>query len=309
MARAQTIQIYLPSGNPAGIRVASITTRTVRVLEVPRSLLSEFLKRPESGQVGVYFLFGSDGDETTQAYIGQTGNVGGRLQQHAKSKDFWTRAMVAVSLTNEWTSTHVSYLECVSISRATTAGRYPLLNGNQASNPHTPEPLEADCLEFLDTIASLLATLGSPILEPVKAAPTVVSMGIGGTEDDGRLFLQNAGCEGRGYLTSEGLLVLAGSRGRAKVSANATEALRRRREILKSEGVIAVDGGGLVFLKDYLFSSPSAAGNVLVGRNTNGRTNWKNGVGQSLSDLEELEIASAVDSPGPANTLELVEES
>ncbi|WP_040796442.1 GIY-YIG nuclease family protein [Nocardia higoensis] len=301
MARAQTIQIYLPSGNPSGIRVASITTRTVRVFEVPRSLLGEFLKRPESGQVGVYFLFGADGDETAQAYIGQTGNVGGRLQQHAKSKDFWTRAMVAVSLTNEWTTTHVSYLEWLSIGRATMADRFRLLNGNQASNPHTPEPLEADCLEFLDTIAVLLATLGAPILEPVKAAPPVApDASVDQGEKDELLFLQNAGCQGRGYLTSEGLLVLEGSRGRAEASPNATAALMRRREILQTEGVIKIDGGDLVFLRDHLFSSPSAAGSVLVGRSTNGRANWKNAAGQSLNDLEELAIeavAHGVDSP------------
>lgn len=53
--RPQTIQIYLPSGDPAGIRIAEITTRTVRIFEVPRSLMAEFRKRPESKQVGVTF--------------------------------------------------------------------------------------------------------------------------------------------------------------------------------------------------------------------------------------------------------------
>jgi hypothetical protein len=134
MSRAQTIQIYLPSGDPAGLRVANLTTRTVRVFEVPRSLLSQFLKRPEAAQVGVYYLFGSGDEEAPRCYIGQSGNVGARLQNHAGTKDFWTKAMVAVSLTNEWTSTHVAYLEWLSLSRATEAGRYVLLNGNQASN-------------------------------------------------------------------------------------------------------------------------------------------------------------------------------
>jgi hypothetical protein len=40
-------------------------------------------------------------------YIGQTGNVGGRLKQHTAAKDYWERALVAVSLTNTWTDTHV----------------------------------------------------------------------------------------------------------------------------------------------------------------------------------------------------------
>jgi hypothetical protein len=87
VTRPQTIQIYLPSGDPAGIRIASLTTRTVRVFDIPRSLLSEFLKRPESVQVGLYFLFGAvESDERPEAYIGQSGNVGVRLQQHTASK-------------------------------------------------------------------------------------------------------------------------------------------------------------------------------------------------------------------------------
>ena len=56
MPRPQTIQIFLPAGDPRGMRVAEITTRIVRVIEVPRSELGEFLKTPEAQQVGVYFL-------------------------------------------------------------------------------------------------------------------------------------------------------------------------------------------------------------------------------------------------------------
>ena len=39
----KTIQIFLPSGEPHGIRIAEITTRIVQVIEVPRSLLADFL--------------------------------------------------------------------------------------------------------------------------------------------------------------------------------------------------------------------------------------------------------------------------
>jgi hypothetical protein len=35
------------------MRVAEITTRIVRVIEVPRSQLADFLKMPEAQQVGV----------------------------------------------------------------------------------------------------------------------------------------------------------------------------------------------------------------------------------------------------------------
>jgi hypothetical protein len=294
MGRAQTIQIYLPSGDPAGLRVASLTTRTVRVFEVPRSLLAEFLKRPEAGQVGVYYLFGSNDDEVTQCYIGQSGNVGGRLKQHTGQKDFWTRAMVAVSLTNEWTATHAAYLEWLSVTRATAAGRYALTNGNQASNPFTPEPLEADCQEFIETVAILLATLGAPVLEPVKTGSSeTAGQTASATGDSELMFFKVTGCDARGYLTAEGLLVLAGSRGRPGLMPSAPASISKQRDILKADEVITISDQQLVFQKDHLFGSPSAAGCFLVGRSTNGRNHWCNAKGLSINDLEQLALSTS----------------
>ncbi len=57
MSHPQTIQIFPPTGDPQGIRVAEITTRIVRVIEVARSLIGEFLQMTEAEQVGVYLLF------------------------------------------------------------------------------------------------------------------------------------------------------------------------------------------------------------------------------------------------------------
>ena len=72
----KTIQIFLPGGDPQDIRVAEITTRILQVIEVPRSLLSEFLKMPESQSVALYFLIGgSDVGDDPQVYVGQTGDL------------------------------------------------------------------------------------------------------------------------------------------------------------------------------------------------------------------------------------------
>lgn len=158
--------------------MAEITTRTVRLFEVPRTLLSDFRSMPESKQVGVYFLFGSTPEGRARAYVGQSGNVGDRIKDHEGKKEFWDKALVAVSLTNSWTSTHVSYMEWQAIRRATVSGRYELENGNDASNPHTPAPLEADCQEYLETISVLITTLGYPLMEPL-----VQPKGLG--QDDG----------------------------------------------------------------------------------------------------------------------------
>ena len=88
----KTIQIFLPEGDPRGIRIAEITTRIVQVIEVPRSLVSDFIKMSESDQVAVYFLFGESEDGADQkVYIGQTGDLRARLAKHNKDKDFWCK--------------------------------------------------------------------------------------------------------------------------------------------------------------------------------------------------------------------------
>ncbi|QUR68941.1 DUF4357 domain-containing protein [Mycobacterium spongiae] len=294
MTRPQTIQIFLPSGSPTGIRVASITTRTVRVFDVPRPLLGEFLKEPEAQRVGLYFLIGpAETDERPQAYIGQSGNIGDRLPQQAASKDFWNRAIVGVSLTNEWTSTHVAYLEWLSIARAAQVGRYELVNGNQASNPYTPRPLEADCHEFLETIGVLLATLGAPILEEVQTPSKAAGQDEAepGSARD-LLYFREAGCDATGYLTSEGLFVVSGSKGRMDLRPSAPPWIVRLRDVLQEQGIWETNDGRLVMRKPHLFNSPSAAGGFLVGGSNNGRTSWKNAAGQDLKHIEADQLSA-----------------
>jgi len=308
MSRPQTIQIYLPQGDPAGIRVASLTTRTVQMFGVPRLLLRDFLAMPQAGQVAVYYLFGPSGDEAPQCYIGQTGSAGERLKQHAKdqSKDFWTTAAVGVSLTNEWTSTHVALLEWMSIDAATKIGRFNLLNGNTATRPHTPSPLEADCYEFYETISVLLSTLGQPLLEPAQrsilnAATPPSPAGASSTRPitatmSEILFFREGGCDSTGVQTPEGLLVQAGSTGRQQVRPSAAPALIAQRAALVRDGVISYADGHLTFLKDFLFSSASGAGSLIVGGSNNGRISWRNAAGKNLNQIE----ADALDAAQPA---------
>ena len=80
--QAQTIQIFLPQGEPRGIRIADITTRIVQVIVVPRSKLLT-ADRPELSKVGLYFLFGGPTETgTPQVYIGETEDCLVRLKQH-----------------------------------------------------------------------------------------------------------------------------------------------------------------------------------------------------------------------------------
>lgn len=283
MSRPQTIQIFLPGGDPQGVRVAEITTRIVRLIEVPRSLLGDFMKMPEAEQVGLYFLFGEDEERgIPRCYIGQTGSLRQRLGQHHANKDFWNRALVAVSLTNSLTNTHASYLEWLSIQQAQQADRYVLDNGNAGTRPHTPAPLEADCHEIHVTVRTLLATLGYPLFEPLARAEVV--------ERADEVFICRASdADARGLYTQEGFVVLAGSSGRLEtVPSFQNHGYHRIREELLEQGVLVKDGDRIRFTRDHLFQSPSGAAACVTGRTANGWVEWKDANGRTLAERKAM---------------------
>jgi hypothetical protein len=238
------------------------------VIEVPRSQLGDFLRMPEAQQVGVYFLMGELSEAgLPRTYIGQSGSVGKRREQHHQNKDFWNRAFVLISLTNSLTQTHGLFLEWLAIAEATKAGRYGLENGNTGSQPYTPAPLQADCHEIHETAATLLATLGQPIFEPLTSAPTakgIVEL----------FYCKGSEADGVGEYTTEGFVVHKGSKGREEIvpSIQGTSHERMRSQLIM-EGVLAENAGSagsmLVFTRDHLFSSPSTAAMAVMGRSAN----------------------------------------
>ena len=281
----KTIQIFLPSGDAHGIRIAEITTRIVQVIEVPRSLLSDFLAMEQSSQVSVYLLIGEDSEEgEQQVYVGQTGDLRSRLATHNQKKDFWERALVLISKTNSLTQTHALFLEWYSLQQIRKAGRFSDENGNSGSRPHTPAPLEAECLEIFETGSILVSSLGFPLFDSV-ARPTETK----NETDDDRFYLRvpSKGVDGQGVYTSEGFVVFAGSIGSLENAPSIGESTARARQKLIDSKVMATHNQNqLIFQKDHLFSSPFSAATAVLGRRANGWTEWKDNQGRTLHQVK-----------------------
>src|SRR3954454_7545574 len=104
---AKTIQIFLPDGEPRGIRIAEITTRIVQAVQVPRARLDRIMDRSELCHIGIYFLFGESGERVKPlAYIGQTEDLKVRLKKHHTDREFWTTAVFLISKTDSFTLAH-----------------------------------------------------------------------------------------------------------------------------------------------------------------------------------------------------------
>jgi hypothetical protein len=251
------------------------------VIEVPRSLLPEFLKMPESDQVARYFLVNQSEDGTQKkVYIGQSGDLQTRLPTHNKEKEFWEKALILISLTKSLTNTHVQFLEWHCLEATRKAGRFNAENSNGGSKPHTPPPLEADCLEIYETGKILIATLGYILFDPV------VSEGILPKADE--LFIcKSSGANGTGLYTQEGFVVLKGSTGRKEnVPSIIGTAHENFRKELLAAGVMREEGDSVIFQKDHLFRSPSMAAVALTGRTANGWLEWKSKDGKTLDELK-----------------------
>lgn len=225
---AKTIQIYLPKGNPRGLRLAEMTTRTVRLIEIPRIHIDDFFAMPDANQVGLYFLIGeTETADKPLLYIGQTGDLKRRLNQH-DDKDFWTRAFVMLSTNNSMTQTHALYMEHKAIATATQVGRYEIKNGNTGNKPHTPDPLKADCEELFYTLDVLLSTLGQPVFESLSIKeknnfnnqfsteldiPSINNVETLPIDDSQPMLFYYKAKDGdaKGYYDDDGFVILAGS--------------------------------------------------------------------------------------------------
>ena len=64
------------------------------------------------------------------------------------------------------------------------------------------------------------------------------------------------------------------------------------RKDLVEQGVLSTKGEGYIFTEDYAFRSPTTAAGVILGRNANGRTEWKDANGRTLKALQQAATAT-----------------
>lgn len=273
---AKTIQIFLPDGNPRGVKIAEITSRTVQAIYIPRSLLDFALTRPELNKVGVYFLIGStEEDAKSSLYIGEAENIGDRLKLHHRKKDFWTAALAVLSKTAYFTKSHGKYLEWLCCEYAARANRFALKNAANPAKPYVTEATEADLLDNFQTIKILVSALGYPIFDRLeKPRPKDI------------LICRGKGALARGRYTEEGLAVFKGSTFSAKDTKGFKPHMARLRNKLLKNGLLQKDGALYVLTEDYVFSSPSAAASLVLANSSNGWEKWKDKSGKNLDRLQ-----------------------
>ena len=121
--------------------------------------------------------------------------------------------------------------------------------------------MEADLLDTFETLATLVSALGYPVFDPIIKAET-----------SEKFYCRAKDADATGEFVEDGFVVRKESIARLDIVPSALETVSSLRMKLQESGVLVEDNGRLRFTQDYLFSSPSGAAAVVMGRTANSNT-------------------------------------
>ena len=277
-----TIRIYLAHGTPDGLRIVEKANWSGRALMCSRVQYPEVRKREEFDRTGVYLLLGP-GERGSQPriYVGEADIARDRLNHHFKGKDFWTSLVLFTANDENLNKAHVRYLEARLLELAQKAKRAEMENSTAPVKPPLSEADQADTEGFLQEMLLIYPLLGIQAFEP--AAPK-------GRKRD-RLLLKGRDAEAEGQDTAEGFVVFGGAKVRGDTVPSFHAYLEDQRKDLIRQGVLEGSAdAGFRLSQDYVFSSPSTAASVVMGRNANGRIVWKDNSGRTLREIQEAAV-------------------
>lgn len=280
MSFNKTIQMCIFDGNPNGRIMCELSNWNGRVYKISRNELNNFAKRSDSVLTGVYFLFGKDEDNNDTVYIGEAEKMIVRLKQHLKDPNYWNECVAVVSKDNFLNKAHVKFLENKFYCLANDSKRVTIINNTVPTCSSISEFDESMLEEFIENAKLLVNTLGYKVFDRIDTS--AIERG----EEKKTLFFIKAarGADAKGLLVADGFLVVKGSKIAIDITKSMSANLVNLRKKLLNKGIINEE---FLFVTDYVFTSPSLAAAIVMGRNANGRTEWKTENNVSIKEIEE----------------------
>jgi hypothetical protein len=317
MTPGKQIRLFLADGTAGGLVNAEIMNWTGHVATASRSDIGKLLSREEAKRTGIYLLLGDDPDSTagTAAYVGEGDEIATRLRQHARSedqggKDFWDRVIIVTSKDANLTKAHARYLEARLIGLATAARRARLMNGTAPPLIQLPEADISDMEYFIGQMLIVLPVLGVNLFRQASNVPRThedpVEMS-SSQSPEFQLKVPRHAILARAREIDGEFTVLQGSIARGSwEGTDRHPGYQRLHDSLIEDGSIALNAENRwAFTRDVAFASPSAAGAVVTGRSSNGRTAWQSiDTGQTFGGWQARDIPEGI--PEPNAGLELL---
>ena len=279
MKFGKTIKIFLIDGEPNGRMSCELSNWSGKAYKIPRIKVKDCSDRTDLISTGVYLLFGKDEEGKDIVYIGEAESILKRLNQHLNQKDFWNETIVFISKDENLNKAHVKYLENRLHDIALKAKRYKVENSITPTQSSISESDRAEMEEFIENIKMLVNTLGHKVFDEKRDFKPKQKL---------ETFIIKAarGADGQGEPTSDGFVVFKGSKAASSIVNSMTPTFIKFRQKLIDEGVLIDKIEYFEFSDDYIFTSPSTAAVIVMGRNANGLSEWKLKSGKTLKDFE-----------------------
>lgn len=284
------LTVYMIDGTAYGPRLSEIGNWVGKAIYSPRASVNKIMNRPEFENPGIYCLKGDPTDEAfdEKIYIGEAENIKARLKQHLSdpNKDF-KELIFFVSKDELLTKTQIRYLESRLVQLALEAKTAQIDNGNSPSLPTLHEADISDMEYFLEQIKLILPVMGFNFLISSTVTPRDFQLPKSKSEVHETYFIKTKTFKATMTETDQGYIVAKGSEAKKSLSNSCTETYRNMRRKLVETKIMVENGDILIFAEDAVFNSPSAASNMVLGRNSNGFTEWVNGKGLTFKEVQE----------------------
>lgn len=272
----------LESGDSDGIVKVSLSDWNGFCFKFPRKQISSMKNYGEIvGNPAVYLLIGEQ-DMKSVCYVGETDDSVVRMAQH-NSDDYWNEALIFIGSKDfPLNKARIKYLENLLYVEAKKAsentGRYEILNGNTPKQSPLSEGDEIKASYFFDHLKTICSVLGYKVFDSF-----IEENEISDNSENDLFVIKRGEADARMRITDEGFVVLKGSKTSSSFTNKTTECFKGTGKKMRDEGIIVNN----TFVRDYLFKSCSGAAVIVLGHNSNGRTEWKNSKGKSIKELEE----------------------
>lgn len=275
--RPFSIKIFVPDGDPDGLRIVEKSNWTGVGVVFRRTNYKRAVCRNEFERTGVYVLVGSSEESSMPTiYVGEGAPVKDRFNQHYSKKEFWEWAVFFTSKDGSMNKADVKYIEARLLELAKNAKQCKLDNTQPSLPPSLTESEIADNESFLSDILNIFPLLGLGVFEKVQSKASPKNL----------LYISAKGVKATGYEDAKGFVVRQGSQMVQETVTSAHNYLATLRNDLIEQGVVEPQDNKYVFTQDQVFGSPSMAAGVVLGRNENGRLSWKKKDGTTLKSLQ-----------------------
>ena len=261
------IVIYMIKGDLNGPRTIEIGNWSGKAIYSKKNDLADVLSREEYDGPGVYILRSDTESELFEEkiYIGETECLRERLKNHIQNDTIeFIDSICFLSKDKQFTKAHVGFIESILIKQGLERNISEITNEVIPQKNQLPEFEVSDMLYYIEQIELILSISNYKFL----------NNNVEKKDDLQRFYINNSYYNSTMIITEYGFLVEKGSTACKNPAPSLGKNYSKKRDSLIKKGILIEQNNLYVFTEDYIFDSPTAAAQIIIGYTVSGPQKW-----------------------------------